>query len=47
MSSTKQEENKKKRDYSGKPCSEKELKESEKCWQDMNDCFAKLNKKKK
>ena len=30
----------------GIPSSEKELKESEKCWQDMEDCFEKLKKKK-
>lgn len=28
----------------GIPCSEKELKESEKCWKDMEDCFALLDK---
>lgn len=30
----------------GVPCSEKELKESEKCWADMEDCFKNLSKKK-
>lgn len=29
----------------GIPSSEKELKESEKCWADMEDCFALLNKR--
>lgn len=30
----------------GVPCSEKELKESQKCWADMEDCFKNLYKKK-
>lgn len=30
----------------GVPCSEKELKESQKCWADMEDCFKNLSKKK-
>lgn len=29
----------------GIPSSEKELRESEKCWQDMEDCFSLLNKR--
>ena len=30
----------------GAPCSPEELAESEKCWKDMEDCFAKLGKNK-
>ena len=30
----------------GIPCSPEELKESEKCWADMEDCFKNLYKKK-
>jgi hypothetical protein len=30
----------------GIPCSPEELKESEKCWADMEDCFKNLSKKK-
>ena len=30
----------------GIPSSEKELKESQKCWADMEDCFKNLSKKK-
>ncbi len=30
----------------GIPSSEKELKESEKCWADMEECFKNLSKKK-
>lgn len=43
----KKEEVKKKEVRHGIPCSEKELKESEKCWKDMEDCFALLNKQNK
>jgi hypothetical protein len=32
--------------WHGIPSSEKELKESEKCWADMEDCFKNLYKKK-
>lgn len=32
--------------HHGIPSSEKELKESEKCWADMEDCFKNLSKKK-
>lgn len=30
----------------GIPCSPEELKESEKCWKDMEECFERLKKKK-
>lgn len=43
----KKKEVKKKEVRHGIPCSEKELKESEKCWKDMEDCFALLNKQSK
>ena len=43
----KKEEKKKKEVRHGITCSEKELKESEKCWKDIEDCFALLNKQNK
>lgn len=28
--------------FSGKPCTEEQVAESKKCWQDLEDCFKKL-----
>ena len=44
VTTDKKKEVKKKEVRHGIPCSEKELKESEKCWKDMEYSFAMLDK---
>lgn len=47
MSSTKQKEKEEPKVRQGKPCDEKSLAEYNKAWEDMNDCFERLDKPKK